>query len=98
MRLRRWLVPGMGIKRWLGLVFVGLLVLAVGAAQFLRQVTRDLEPGGPAQTLVDLATLQFLPFAVRGFIIAVIGVAMVALGAYRVVLALTGPLRAAEAH
>jgi uncharacterized cofD-like protein len=96
MQLRRWLVPGMGIKRWLGLVFAGLLVLAVGAAQFLRQVTRDLEPGGPAQTLVDLVTLQFLPFAVRGFIIAVVGVAMVAIGAYRVLLAVTNPLRAAE--
>ena len=51
MQLRRWLVPGMGIKRWLGLVFGGLLVLALAGAQFLRQVTRDLEPGGLGHTV-----------------------------------------------
>ncbi|MEZ0241283.1 MAG: uridine diphosphate-N-acetylglucosamine-binding protein YvcK, partial [Chloroflexota bacterium] len=96
MRFRRWLVPGIGIKRWLGLVFAGLLLLALAGAQFLRQVTRDLEPGGLGQTVVDLITLQFLPFAVRGLIIAVVGVAMVAVGAYRVLLAVTNPLRAAE--
>ena len=46
MNLRRWLTPGIGIKRWLLVVFVGLLLLAVAFAHFLRQVTRDLEPTG----------------------------------------------------
>ena len=63
MNLRRWLTPGIGIKRWLLVVFAGLLLLALAVAHFLRQVTRDLEPAGLAGALIDLLTLQFLPFA-----------------------------------
>ena len=44
--LRRWLTPGIGIKRWMLLVFVGLLFLALAFAYALRQATRELEPGG----------------------------------------------------
>jgi uncharacterized cofD-like protein len=96
MKLRRWLQPGMGVKRWLLLMFAGLLVLAVAGAQFLRQVTKDLEPGGAAQTVVDLITLQFLPFSIRGLVIGVLGVALVAIGAWRLARNLTQPLRADE--
>ena len=38
MNLRRWLTPGIGIKRWLLVVFAGLLLLAVAFAHFLRQI------------------------------------------------------------
>jgi uncharacterized cofD-like protein len=86
----------MGVKRWLLVVFLGLLVLAVAGAQFLRQTTRDLEPGGLAGTIVDLVTLQFLPFAVRALIAAVVGVGLVAFGGIRVLRAVTEPLRADE--
>jgi uncharacterized cofD-like protein len=86
----------MGIKRWLLTVFAGLLVLALGGAQFIRQVTKDLEPGGPAQTIVDFLTLQFLPFAVRGVLTGAIGVALVLIGAWRLARNLTQPLRADE--
>ena len=48
MNLRRWLTPGIGIKRWLLVVFAGLLLLAVAFAHFLRQITRDLAPAGLA--------------------------------------------------
>lgn len=96
--LRRWLVPGIGVKRWLGLTFVGLLLLALGVAHTLRQVSGDLEPGGIAQTLIDAATLQFLPFPLRGLIVGAVGAACVGIGAWRLILALTGPLRAAEAQ
>jgi uncharacterized cofD-like protein len=96
MRLRRWLQPGMGVKRWLLLMFAGLLVLAVAGAQFLRQVTKDLEPGGPAQAVVDFVTLQFLPFQVRGLLIGALGVLLVLVGAWRLARNLTQPLRADE--
>ncbi|HLO35453.1 MAG TPA: hypothetical protein VK194_05195, partial [Candidatus Deferrimicrobium sp.] len=60
--LRRWLTPGIGVKRWLVLTFAGLLVLALGAAHVIRQATRDLEPGGLAGTILDAVTFQFLPY------------------------------------
>ena len=77
--------PGIGIKRWLLVVFAGLLLLALAFAHFLRQITRDLAPGGPAGGIIDLLTLQFLPFALRGLIAGSVGVALVAAGAYRTV-------------
>ena len=95
MRLRRWLQPGIGVKRWLLLMFAGLLVLALGVAHVLRQLSVGLEPGWLA-TLIDLATLQFLPFPVRGAVFAVVGAALFLLGAWRLAQALTEPLRPDE--
>jgi uncharacterized cofD-like protein len=96
MNLRRWLTPGIGIKRWLLVGFAGMVLLAVALAHFIRQVTRDLEPTGFAGAVIDLVTLQFLPFALRGFVAGSVGVALVVVGAYRVAHVLTDPLRTAD--
>jgi len=96
LNLRRWLTPGIGIKRWLLVVFAGLLLLALGVAHLIRQATQDIQPGGLAGALIDLVTLQFLPFQLRGLVVAVAGVALVGVGAYKVVRALTDPFRSAS--
>jgi uncharacterized cofD-like protein len=96
MNLRRWLTPGIGIKRWLLVVFAGLLLLAVAFAHFLRQITRDYSPTGLVGGLIDLLTLQFLPFGLRGLVAASVGVALVVFGSYKTVHVLTDPLRAPE--
>ena len=51
LNLRRWLTPGIGVKRWLLVVFAGLVLLALGVAHLIRQATRDLQPGGIAQVV-----------------------------------------------
>jgi uncharacterized cofD-like protein len=89
--LRRWLTVGIGVKRWLLVSFAGLLLLALGVAHLLRQVTQDLRPGGPAQVLVDLLTLQFLPYQARGLLAGALGAALFVGGAYRLVRALVDP-------
>ena len=96
MNLRRWLTPGIGIKRWLLVVFAGLLLLAVAFAHFLRQITRDLTPAGLADSILDLLTLQFLPFALRGFVAASVGIVLVAIGSYKALHVLTDPLRSPD--
>jgi uncharacterized cofD-like protein len=96
MNLRRWLAPGIGVKRWLLVVFSGLLLLALGVAHLIRQVSQDLRPGGLTGVLIDAVTLQFLPYALRGLIVGSIGVALVLLGVVRVVRAVTEPLRTAD--
>jgi len=98
MNLRRWLTPGIGIKRWLLVVFLGLLLLALAFAHMLRQTTRGLEPGGMLGGLIDLATLQFLPFALRGLVVGVLGIGLVGIGGYRVLRQMTDPLRAPDAE
>jgi uncharacterized cofD-like protein len=90
--LRRWLTPGIGVKRWLLLTFAGLLVLALGAAHVIRQATRDLQPGGPAGAILDAVTFQFLPYPARGLIVGVVGLLLLGYGAYRTIGALTSPL------
>jgi uncharacterized cofD-like protein len=97
MNLRRWLTPGIGVKRWLLVVFLGLLLLALGFAHMLRQVSRDLEPGGPFDAMVDLITLQFLPFPLRGIVVVILGLGLVGLGSYRVIRVVTDTLRAPDA-
>jgi uncharacterized cofD-like protein len=94
--LRRWLTPGIGVKRWLLVVFLGLLFLALAFAHFLRQLTRDLEPGGPLEVLIDIATLQFLPYPFRGLTVGVVGAGLVGYAAYRVVRVVTDPLRSVD--
>ena len=96
MNLRRWLTPGIGVKRWLLVVFVGLLLLALAFAHLLRQVTRGLEPGGIAGSIIDVLTLQFLPFPLRGLIVGGIGVALVAVGSVRIIRAFMDPFRSSD--
>ena len=97
MNLRRWLTPGIGVKRWLLVVFLGLLLLAMAFAHLLRQLSRDIPPGGPIAVLIDIVTLQFLPFPLRGLVVGAAGVALVVFGSYRVVRVVTDPLRAPDA-
>jgi uncharacterized cofD-like protein len=94
--LRRWLTPGIGIKRWLVVVFAGLLLLAMAFAHFLRQITRDFEPTGLIGGLIDVLTLQFLPFGLRGLVAASVGVGLVVFGSVRTIRVLTDPLRAPD--
>jgi len=94
--LRRWLTPGIGVKRWLLVVFLGLLLLALAFAHLIRQVTRELEPGGLVGSLLDIATLQFLPFGLRGLIAGVIGVGLLFVGGRGVIRVVTAPFRSAD--
>ncbi len=93
MNLRRWLLPGIGVKRWLLVMFGGLLLLSLGTAHVIRQVSRDAEPGSWAEGLINLITLQALPYALRGLIVGLAGSVLVGLGAYRVLRAVTEPFR-----
>jgi uncharacterized cofD-like protein len=91
--LRRWLTPGIGIKRWLLVTFAGLLLLALAVAHVIRQVTRDVEPSGPAAVVIDLVTLQFLPYPLRGLLVGLLGSLLVVVGAVRVIRAFMDPFR-----
>ena len=93
MNLRRWLTPGIGIKRWILVAFAGLLLLALAAAHVIRQATRDLQPGGVAQVVLDLVTFQFLPYAVRGLLVGAVGLGLFVWGSLRLIRTLMAPFR-----
>ena len=92
MNLRRWLTPGIGVKRWLLLTFVGCLVLVLGVAHVIRQVTRDVDPGGLAGTMIDVGDAPVPAVPVRGLLVGILaGAALIGYGAYRTLRALTAP-------
>jgi uncharacterized cofD-like protein len=94
--LRRWLKPGIGIKRWLVIVFVGEFLLALAGALALRQVYRDYDFSGPGQGAMYIATLQFLPYLLRGVVVGVAGVGLFVYGSWRAVGVLMGPFLSAD--
>ena len=90
MNLRRWLTVGIGVKRGLLLAFVGLVILALGIAHLLRQLTAGVGTGFVGQ-LVNFLTFQFLPYDVRGLLLGALGVVLFLLGSYRLIRALVDP-------
>jgi len=79
----KWLYPGMGVKRWLVLLILGLLLLSIGVSYFYVQIYRALTFSGPASPVAYGVTLQFLPHWLRGLVLGLVGVGLVALAVYR---------------
>jgi len=89
--LRRWLTVGIGVKRWLLVAFIGLVILALGLAHVVRQLTASLDPSDPAGQMVNLLTFQFLPYQLRGILLGSAGILLFLVGSYRLIRALVDP-------
>jgi len=76
---RVWLTPGLGFKRWLGLLLLGLLFLALGFAYLLTHLYRQ-QPFPPA---VYYLTLQFIPRLGRAFLFIAVGLVIVGIALNR---------------
>src|SRR5262245_50589695 len=59
----KWLYPGMHIKRWLGLMVVGVAILAFGFSYLVREAYLE---GLRLPDFMYYLTLQFIPRALRG--------------------------------
>ncbi len=79
-RLRYWLMPGIGVKRWLALVLAGELALALAGAFVLKQVYRDIIVPGPLAGPVYVLTLQFLPYGARAIPLLIAGLVVFGIG------------------
>lgn len=67
----RWLVPGMGVKRWIGLLLLGVTLLGLGLAYLLIDLYRNV----PLPPVAGVVTLQFLPRLGRAALLGVLGLA-----------------------
>ncbi|NOZ49907.1 MAG: YvcK family protein [Chloroflexi bacterium] len=85
--LRTWLIPGLHIKRWLLLAFVGIFFFSLGATYLLRQVYADT--GAPG--FVYWPTLGFLPLPWRAFVFGCLGLLLTLLGLFRLNRSLLAP-------
>ena len=95
-QLGRWLRPGIGIKRWLLVVFAGELLLALAGALVLRSMFRDATVADPPNPVLDLLTLQFLPPELRLGGLFVVGVSVFGYGWWRLLKVLIEPYQVRE--
>jgi uncharacterized cofD-like protein len=65
----KWLVPGLGVKRWLALLFVGITFLALGVAYVLVNFYREQA----VPSVFYYITLQFLPRLARAALVGALG-------------------------
>jgi len=93
-RLRRWLRPGTGIKRWLLLMFVGLTILATAGALLIRILFREVPADSIAGQLFELVSLNFLPDPLRPIVVIGIGVGVFLYALWRLLNVLLEPFPA----
>ena len=77
--LRRWLQPGIGVKRWFLLLLLGMALLGLGVSFLARELYLSVTLPGAFYYI----TLQFLPYAVRGAILIGLAVFCVGFGILR---------------
>lgn len=83
----KWLYIGIGIKRWLVLLFLGITVIGLGFAYILIDIYREAR----MPEIFYYLTLQFLDRAVRGIIFGIIGIAMIAIALSKLSASLLAP-------
>jgi uncharacterized cofD-like protein len=76
----RWFKPGLGVKRWLALIFFGITLLGVGFAIFLLDLYRTEWGNELILTVLSYAALRFLPRELRVVIFGGLGVGLIGLG------------------
>ncbi|MEM7032361.1 MAG: gluconeogenesis factor YvcK family protein [Chloroflexota bacterium] len=77
---KRWLRPGLGVKRWLTVLFIGITILARGFALLLR----DLYQFTGYPTIIRILALQDLPRWLRASIFGGVGVGLILTSFYQI--------------
>ena len=88
-RLPRWLYPGMHIKRWLLLLLVGVVILGLGAAIFIRDLYRTNAADEIA--IVYWLTGAWLEPEVRAGLVAALGLALTGIGMWGLMRSVVSP-------
>jgi uncharacterized cofD-like protein len=91
-RALRWLVPGLGVKRWLIFVLLGTTLIGVGVAVILLDIYRSA-PDTWWLPLLSLASLRWLARPLRALIFGGLGVGLIFLGMWGFNRSLMAPYR-----
>ncbi|MGH2551871.1 MAG: gluconeogenesis factor YvcK family protein, partial [Thermomicrobiales bacterium] len=89
---RRWLQPGMSVKRWFALLASGVILASLGLAMALAWAYRHFSFPDPVTGFVQNLTLQFIPHPYREGILVGIGLVAIVLGFVRVSKSVIKPL------
>jgi uncharacterized cofD-like protein len=83
----KWLYPGMGVKRWLLLLVLGVTCISLGFAYFLVNVYRQQ----PLPAVFYYLTLQFVPRLARAALLGGLGLAAVMIAVVQLSRSLLAP-------
>ncbi|HSQ26516.1 MAG TPA: gluconeogenesis factor YvcK family protein [Anaerolineales bacterium] len=89
-KLTAWLIPGIGVKRWLILILAGTTMLGVGLGIVILEVYRTA-PETWWLPILSAASLRFLARPLRALIFGGIGIGMIAFGIWKLNLAIIRP-------
>jgi uncharacterized cofD-like protein len=88
----RWLVPGLGVKRWLVVILLGTTLVGVGSAILILDFYRNA-PETWWLPVISAASLRFLPRLIRGLIFGLIGAGLILGGIWGINRSLMAPFR-----
>lgn len=88
-RFPRWLYPGMHLKRWLLLAFVGITILGLGAAIFLVDLYRRF--GADNIPIVFWLTGAGIERPIRAVIVGIIGLLLTGIGVWGLMRSVVSP-------
>lgn len=87
----RWLIPGLGVKRWLIVLLLGITLFSIGLAILILDVYRTA-PDSWWLPIISTASLRFLPRLVRVLIFGGLGGLLVLTGIWGINRTLLAPL------
>jgi uncharacterized cofD-like protein len=85
--LWRWLQPGLGVKRWIGLMILGAALIGLGVAYFLLDIYRT----SSYSPWLDVVTLRMLPRWLRALLLGTSGISLLLLAVFRLNRGLLAP-------
>jgi uncharacterized cofD-like protein len=88
-RLPRWLYPGMHLKRWLFLLFLGIAILGLGAAIFIRDLYR--ENAADEIAIVYWLTGAWMDPTIRAAVVATLGITLTLVGMWGLMRSVISP-------
>ncbi|MBI1794096.1 MAG: uridine diphosphate-N-acetylglucosamine-binding protein YvcK [Chloroflexi bacterium] len=87
----RWFLPGLGIKRWMVMIMLGITMMGVGLAVLLLNIYRTDTNNSAILVFLSYVSLRFLPRIVRVFIFGSLGIGLVIYGIWGLNRALLRP-------
>lgn len=79
----KWLYPGMHVKRWIALLIIGFMALALACAMALAWTYRNVDFVQPFADPVQAVTLQFIPHPYREILVGSVGLFLTILAIWK---------------
>src|SRR3984893_8826463 len=87
-RVVRWFTPGLHVKRWLGLLILGMVIISLGIGYALRNFYSS---GFRFPGVTYYLTLQFIPYFVRAALVGALARAILLFALHKLTQSVLGP-------